>query len=54
MLLCALLHTVWTEKRECCRMCYDTAAQTKIDDTADCRQNKIAEAITYKRNQYNK
>ena len=51
-----ILCVVDGEKRECCRMCYDTATQTKTEDTAECRRqnNNIAEAITHKPIQYNK
>ena len=56
MLLYFTTYCVDGEKRECCRMwCFDTAAQTKTEDTAECRQNNnIAETITHKPIQHNK
>ena len=49
VLPCALLHTVWTNNRECCYMCYDTAPQMKTDTAAQTKlNNKIAKAIADK------
>ena len=32
------IRTVWMKKRVCCRICYDSAAQTKTDTTAQTKQ----------------
>jgi len=47
------LHTVWTEKRECCCMCFDTIAQTETDTAAQTKTDTVVQTKQYHSRNHN-